>query len=222
MTVKLIYCINRKPELSVAEFQEYWFNTHGPIAARIPGVRRYVQCHTLPETYGEANPLFDGAAQLSWDSLEDMQAVSGRPEVTAALEDERAFIDHSRVAYFVTEEHVEIEGRPGAGAVKMIACFKRKPGISKEEFAQYWGETHAPIARGIPGLVKYVRAVSVAGVGGREPDYDGAAELYYPDLASLRTAMGGGEAQASSADVPNFVDTGAIAAFITRERPVIE
>ena len=50
--VKLIYCITRKPELSVEEFQRYWRETHAPIAARIPGVRRYVQCHTLPELYG--------------------------------------------------------------------------------------------------------------------------------------------------------------------------
>ena len=38
-----------KAGMSVEEFQTCWFETHGPIAGAIPGLRRYVQCHTLPE-----------------------------------------------------------------------------------------------------------------------------------------------------------------------------
>ena len=37
--VKLIYCITKKPELSVEEFQRYWREVHAPIAAAIPGAR---------------------------------------------------------------------------------------------------------------------------------------------------------------------------------------
>ncbi len=37
--VKVIYSINRKPDMSVEEFQRYWRETHAPIAARGPGVR---------------------------------------------------------------------------------------------------------------------------------------------------------------------------------------
>lgn len=103
--VKLIYCISKKPEMTVEEFQTYWRETHAPIAARIPGLRRYVQCHTVPETYGgERTPGFDGAAELWWDSIEAMRAAMGTPEVRAALEDEKNFIDHTRVASFVTVE----------------------------------------------------------------------------------------------------------------------
>ena len=76
--VKLIYCISKKPELSVEAFQTYWRETHGPIAARIPGLRRYVQCHTAPELYGrEQAPQFDGAAELWFDDLNAMRAAMG-------------------------------------------------------------------------------------------------------------------------------------------------
>jgi len=103
--VKLIYVITRKPGLSVEDFQRYWRETHGPIAARIPGVRRYVQCHTLPELYaGDRDPPYDGAAELWFDDLESFRRAAGSPEVAAAREDERNFIDHSRVALIVTEE----------------------------------------------------------------------------------------------------------------------
>ncbi len=105
--MKLIYCITRKPGLSVEGFQRYWRETHAPIARRIPGVRRYVQCHTLPQLYDGANaPAYDGAAELWFDDYEAFLKATGSPEVRAAIEDERKFIDHSKTALFFTEEHV--------------------------------------------------------------------------------------------------------------------
>ena len=103
--IKLIYCITRKEGMSVEEFQRYWRETHGPIAARIPGLRRYVQCHTLPELYGgDSPPAYDGAAELWFDDMASLRQAMRSPEVQTAREDERNFIDHSRVALFVTEE----------------------------------------------------------------------------------------------------------------------
>ncbi|HYM16855.1 MAG TPA: EthD domain-containing protein [Dehalococcoidia bacterium] len=107
--VKLIYCISKKPELSVEEFQRYWREIHAPIAGRIPGLRRYVQCHVLPELYDRRAPAFDGAAELWFDDLDAMRAAMASPEVQAALEDEKNFIDHARVASFVTVEHPIVE-----------------------------------------------------------------------------------------------------------------
>ncbi len=108
--VKLIYVITRKPGMTVEEFQRYWRETHGPIAARIPGVRRYVQCHTLPELYGgDQQPAYDGAAELWFDDLESMRLAFRSPEVEAARENERHFIDHTRSAVIVTEEKPVVE-----------------------------------------------------------------------------------------------------------------
>jgi uncharacterized protein (TIGR02118 family) len=109
--VKLIYCISKKPELSVEEFQRYWRDVHGPIAGRIPGLQRYVQCHVVPELYDRPTlPAFDGAAELWFEDLDAMRAAMQSPEVQAALEDEKNFIDHTRVASFVTIEKPVIEG----------------------------------------------------------------------------------------------------------------
>jgi uncharacterized protein (TIGR02118 family) len=108
--VKLIYCINRKPGMSVEEFQRYWREVHGPIAARIPGLRRYVQCHVVPERYeGERPVAYDGAAELWFDNMAALRAIRGTPESLAAIEDEKNFIDHSRVFSIVTEEKPVVE-----------------------------------------------------------------------------------------------------------------
>jgi uncharacterized protein (TIGR02118 family) len=108
--VKLIYCISKKPDMSVEEFQRYWRDVHAPIAGAIPGLRRYVQCHVVPETYGAQNkPAYDGAAELWFDDLDAMRTAMRTPEVAAAVEDEKNFIDHSRVASFITIEKPVVE-----------------------------------------------------------------------------------------------------------------
>jgi uncharacterized protein (TIGR02118 family) len=103
--VKLILLIARKPDMSVEEFQRYWWDTHGPIAARIPGLRHYVQCHTLPELYTRGSqPAYDGAAELWFDDLEALERAMATPEARASQEDWRNFIDQGRVFAITTEE----------------------------------------------------------------------------------------------------------------------
>jgi uncharacterized protein (TIGR02118 family) len=217
--IKLIYCINRLPQLSVEQFQEYWFGTHGPIAGAIKGVKRYIQCHTLPETYADGNePPYDGCAQLWWDSSETLRADSGSDEVRAALEDEKKFIDHSRVAMFVAREHPIVECG-GAHIVKMIVCANRRPDFAGD-LADYWLNTHAPIVSRLPGLRKYT--VCLAEPGETTPPFAGAAELYFDDLAAANAAFASDEGRTAGADTAKFLDTSALSVFYTRERVIVE
>ena len=45
--IKVVSVLQRKPGMSVEDFQAYWLNKHAPIVSRLPGLRRYVQSHTL-------------------------------------------------------------------------------------------------------------------------------------------------------------------------------
>jgi uncharacterized protein (TIGR02118 family) len=102
--VKLVYCINRKPGMTEGEFFHYWETVHGPIGARIPGLRKLVQSHTLARTREIRSPDFDGMAELWFDDMEALLAARASSEWRASTEDERHFIDHGRIAFFVTEE----------------------------------------------------------------------------------------------------------------------
>lgn len=101
--IKLIYCISKRPDLTDNEFFHYWKYVHGPLAAKIPGLRRLVQCHTLRVPNRPAD--FDGQAELWFDSLETLAAARQSPEWHASSADEANFIDPRRTAYFLTEEH---------------------------------------------------------------------------------------------------------------------
>jgi uncharacterized protein (TIGR02118 family) len=49
---------------------------------------------------------YDGMAELWFDDIEALLAARESPEWKASSEDEANFIDHKRVAYFVSEERV--------------------------------------------------------------------------------------------------------------------
>jgi uncharacterized protein (TIGR02118 family) len=102
--IKLVYCIRKRLDLDHTEFHRYWRDVHGPIGARIPGLRKLVQSHavTIP---GDRRPDFDGIAELWFDDIESLLAAHESPEWRASSEDEANFIDPAPTAYLVTEEH---------------------------------------------------------------------------------------------------------------------
>lgn len=105
--IKLTFCLRRLPTLSREAFQDYWFNTHGPLVASVAEtlcIRRYVQLHSLAADASAAIRAsrdtveeYDGVAELWFDSLEALAENARRPEAQTAgarlLEDERRFID---------------------------------------------------------------------------------------------------------------------------------
>ena len=117
--IKLVFCINRKPEVSAEEFHRYWLEDHGPLVRSFQealGIRRYVQSHRVESPINDALQAsrstggpYDGVAELWWDSLDALVAVLGTPEGQAAsaalLEDEATFIDFETASIFMTEEH---------------------------------------------------------------------------------------------------------------------
>jgi len=104
--IKLVYCITKKSGLSDEEFFRYWKDVHGPIGARIPGLRRLVQSHRISVPDDKLSPNYDGMAELWFDDVNALLAARQSPEWKASTEDELNFIDHEKVAYFVSQEHV--------------------------------------------------------------------------------------------------------------------
>lgn len=102
--IKVVYCFCRRPDLSAAEFSRYWRDVHGPIGARIPGLRRLVQSVAIHDPRDVRAPGFDGMAELWFDDFESLLRARTSGEWQASTADEHHFIDHSRTAYFVTEE----------------------------------------------------------------------------------------------------------------------
>lgn len=69
--LRALWVVNRKPGMSVAEFQNYWRHTHGPMVPRTPSLVRYIQYHVSERRCAAGMPQFDGVAELSWNNLEE-------------------------------------------------------------------------------------------------------------------------------------------------------
>jgi uncharacterized protein (TIGR02118 family) len=107
--VKMVFPLKRQRHFSRAEGKRYWLDVHGPIVAAVPGLRRYVQAHTIDAAYRYAEPRWDGVAQL-W--LNDVAAVARMLEDPAfkdvAWADTVKFVDMKLIESFVGEEYVVI------------------------------------------------------------------------------------------------------------------
>ena len=70
--IKAVFLVHKRPDMDDEEFRRYWRETHGPIAAKVPGVRKYVQSLAIPEPDG-TRPAYDGFAEMWFDSRESFE-----------------------------------------------------------------------------------------------------------------------------------------------------
>ena len=104
--VKNVEFLTRRPDLTVEAFQRYWREVHGPLAGRIPVIRRYVQSHTRRSAYERGRvPRWDGAALTWFDDTQAMRASASSPEYAAVRADEPNFIAPDS-PFIITREHV--------------------------------------------------------------------------------------------------------------------
>jgi uncharacterized protein (TIGR02118 family) len=104
--IKTVFQLKRRSGMSLADFRKYWLEVHGPIVAKLPGLRRYVQCHTVDAAYQYAEPKWDGVAQLWVDDASAMRKMVESKEFTeGSWPDAAKFIDMNTISSFIAQEH---------------------------------------------------------------------------------------------------------------------
>ena len=105
--VKAVELLSRRPGTPVDEFQRHWRDAHGPLVARIPGLRRGVLSATRRSAYEAGHaPAYDGAALMWFDSPEALRAAAASPEYAAAVADRARFLAPGEPPFLLTREHV--------------------------------------------------------------------------------------------------------------------
>jgi uncharacterized protein (TIGR02118 family) len=72
--IKLVLLMKRKEGLPLDAFRSYMLDTHASRATELPGLRRYMQNHTVDGAYGVGEAVLDAAEQFWFDSVEALQA----------------------------------------------------------------------------------------------------------------------------------------------------
>jgi uncharacterized protein (TIGR02118 family) len=212
MNVKVMGLMRRAAGLSREEFFHRYLRDHAPrvVYAR-PQLGAYVinLVNVSPEEAGlrgAGEPAFDAVSEAWFDSLEDFRA--------GAAVDRDLFSD----AYiYLVAEKVERDyerawsvGQRSPG-VKSIFLARRREDMTRETFAEYWGQRHAPLAlKHHLGMWRYVRNLVQESLTTDAPDWDGFAVLHFRTAEDLRERFYDSEAgrELIAADVARFSSGG--------------
>ena len=220
--IKICAFFKRRSGMEVEAFQEYWRTVHGPIAAALPGLRRYVQSHVLPGIYRRSEPAYDGLAELWFESADVLKELAASGGDRPVREDHAKFMDVASYVELVTREHVIKDGATPAEGVKNVEFVKRREGLAVEAFQKYWREVHGPLAAAIDPIRRYVQchATSAAYRGSANPPWDGLALTWFESVDAMRASASTAEYEATRTDEPNFV-RGELPFVIVREHVLV-
>ena len=94
--------------------------------------------------------------------------------------------------------------------IKSLTLLTRRAGLTHEEFMRHWVEIHAPLARKVPGIRRYVQTHLLEerkrpDIPSSDVEIDGVAELWYDDQEAMRKALASPEGKALYADGALFI-----------------
>ncbi len=178
--IRLVFLLRRKPGTSLADFQRYWREEHGPLVASVQmkiGALRYVQSHTIDDPMNAAaaqarggmEPIYDGVAELWWESEkalgEALATDAGRRAGALLLDDEKKFIDLPNSPLYLNYEYPQVNPGPEnllaremSPLVKLHFPLRHHAHQTLAEAQLYWRTTHGPLIRSMAqgmGILRY-------------------------------------------------------------------
>jgi uncharacterized protein (TIGR02118 family) len=108
--------------------------------------------------------------------------------------------------------------------IKLVSWFKRKPGLSYEDFVRHWHEVHGPLIAATNAgqyVLRYEQALVVRPANGREPQYDGCTTQWYESVESFWASLAVPDQADILADVANFLDRDTLQWFLLDEPNVV-
>lgn len=206
----------KRPGISLALFDDYWRDVHGPVCARLPGQFQYWQFHVEHNTGGywpadvetidyrtEEDGQFDGIAELTFRSPADRTIWF---QAAAILMDDEQNLFRRAIGYNTSPGNSKtyVDGfalgdrNGGTGGEEVMVMLRPRVDIAIESFQEFVLEQWGPALAANPWVTK-VRAhvfdevdstrPPAAGVEHAEPpekSYRGALHLGFADAIARR------------------------------------
>jgi uncharacterized protein (TIGR02118 family) len=191
--------LKRRSGMSPAAFRNHWREVHGPIAARLPGLRRYHQNHIVDTEqrgidYPRGPLTIDGISELWFDDQEAMERAIKSEAMDALAADEANLLDNIHV--ITAEQHLVIPTPSAVPLLKRMSTLKRRQDVSPETFRHEWFEVHSLLVKRLPQVKGYTQNLVLDRRHGRsgpasreELPIDGIVELWFEDVSNLESAF---------------------------------
>ncbi|MHB9287974.1 EthD family reductase [Halobacteriales archaeon Cl-PHB] len=95
--------------------------------------------------------------------------------------------------------------------LRIVALVEKRDDLSREEFEEYWYETHVPLVTEIPQLRRYTTGIPLKP---EEAPYDGIAQLFFDSTADIRAAFETEAGKRVLEDEANFTADGYPKTFV--------
>ena|SRR5215469_1383323 len=106
--MKFVVVVRRRSDWTHEEFRDYFVRVHGPLAVKIPGLRRYKQ--NFPGADSKRNPpAWDCVVELYFDDKDAMEAGWAAPEGEAATSDLGVFADMQQTTWSIVDERLVVD-----------------------------------------------------------------------------------------------------------------
>ena len=104
--INALIMVNKLPGLDFPHLFDHWMEKHGPLAARLPGLRRYTQNHAYLPAYSRAGMTHDGWSELWFDDYAAFEQAVQSPE-WAAMEADGATVFVETKGIVIGTEYVQ-------------------------------------------------------------------------------------------------------------------
>ena len=176
--------MRRRDDIDLATFRQHWLDPHGPLTAKLPRCRHYVQNHVLdaPGTNALARKLrIDGIPQLAFATLEDRVAAHGSAELKGCDKDSELFI--GAVSRVMTEVDDATVLDPADGSIKLILLVVA-PHAPSRSIDAVLSDLH-----GVRHIVRHKFLEQTHAPGSRVPNLDmpvvGLCDVWLADIAAV-------------------------------------
>lgn len=180
----------RAAGLTYASFQEHWRSEHAGLAGELPGLRGYVQNHSVLR---EGRPLlpypgFDACSEIGFDSLTAMdEAFASEHYLGAVTADEHALIDKTRFALLLSERRVLLDGEADESAVKLLTFLPVDPRSTSAALADLLAGSYRAIVLEA-GPIRHEQLLEIPGAHeGRLPAVCAAVDILW--FANVEDAL---------------------------------
>ncbi len=103
--LKFCVVVYRWPRMSSEEFVRYFREVHGPLAMKLPGLKKYIQNFVAADKKRK-HPGWDVIVELYFEDWDAMEAAWASPEGIASTDDLRNCADLERTTWSVVREYI--------------------------------------------------------------------------------------------------------------------
>ena len=182
--------MRKKDDMSMEEFQEYWLDVHGPIAAKMDHLRQYDQHLVIDNEHRhplDQGPIvIDGYSELQFDSYGDMLEGVASLNGEGAADVEKFADPNVSLLVLAKREVIRIPERlRGKELIQRVSFLGRADGVTSEQFKYEWWNVHDHMVQTAPGCCGYNQNLVIDRiVGGKSVSYDelpveGVVEMWF-------------------------------------------